>query len=197
MCDSLQGCGSLFLDFLRDGSSCASNPPTYVFSSFILIIWKCLSTFPKMKWSVRTASGKGFLTSYSSERAGCFVSSFFLAKTYHWDLFKFFVFLSLLPAGFSVSGVSPRQITFNFPASSTDVLYEVFRVTPDGELISVAEQDSSTNPTQQMFGVEPGTLYQFLMGIFDISTGQELSYSSPVDVNVPSGKWQKTQFSIP
>ena len=140
------------------------------------------------RWSARTASGKGFLTSYSSERAVGFVSSFFLAKTYHWDLFKFFIFLSLLPAGFSVSGISPRQITFNFPASSTDVLYGVFRVTPDGRQTYVAEQVSSTNPTQQMFGVEPGTSYRFQMRVFDPSTGQRSSFSSPVDVNVPSGK---------
>ena len=144
----------------------------------------------------RTASGKGFLTTYSSERAGCFVSSFFLAKTYHWDLFKFFVFLYLLPAGFSVSGVSPRQITFNFPASHTKVFYAVLRVTPEGGETLVATQHSSTNPTQKMFSVEPGTLYRFQMRVFDISTKQWSSNSSPVDVNVPSGKWQKTQFTI-
>ena len=137
---------------------------------------------------MRTAQGKGFLTYYSSERAGYFVSSFFLAKTYHWDLFNFFVFLSLLPAGFSVSGVSPRQITFNFPASSTDVLYKVFSVTPDGRQIYVTGQDSSAHPTQQMFDVEPGTLYRFQMRAFDLSTRQWTSFSSPVKVNVPSGK---------
>ena len=47
-----------------------------------------------------------------------------------------------------------------------------------------------------MFSVEPGTLYRFQLEVFDPSTGQTLSFSSPVQVNVPSGKWQKTQFSV-
>ena len=195
MRDPLPGCGCFSFGLSKRWLQlCIKSSHLFLFK-FNIDQKKCLSAFPKMRWSVRTASGKGFLTSYSSVRAGCFVSSFFLAKTYRWNLFKFSVFLSLLPAGFSVSGISPRQITFNFPASTTDVLYEVFRVTSDGGQTFVAQQDSSTNPTQQMFSVEPGTLYRFQMTVFDPSTGQRSSFSSPVDVIVPPGKCQKTQFS--
>ena len=128
----------------------------------------------------------------------------FLWKKFLWyfhalpfSLFKVFFFNSNLccfhfsfSAGLSVSGVGPRQITFNFPASPRSVTYYVDRVFPDGRLQVVGYYPSSTNPTQQTFNVEPGTSYRFVVGALDPSIWRSLWVSNPVSVNVPSGKWQ-------
>ena len=123
---------------------------------------------------------------------------FFFCKllTFEDSLFELFPLFVSCPAGFSVSGVTPRQITFNLPASPRSVTYQVVRVTPDGRRQLVGNYPSSTNPTQQTFGVEPGTSYRFEVRAVDRSTGQPSSYSSSVNVNVPSGKWQGWQLSV-
>ena len=117
-----------------------------------------------------------------------FMHSHFLVLCFFF--FNLCSFYFPLPAGFSVSGITPRQITFNLPSSysRSPVIYEVFKVTPDGRRLIVGGYPSSTNPTQQTFAVEPATSYRFVVRALDLITGQRSSFSSPVNVNVPSGK---------
>ena len=115
MRDPLPGCGSLFEDFLRDGSSCASNPLTYFFSNFILVRKNICPLFQNEVVG-RTASGKGFLTSYSSERAGCFVSSFFLGEDL--PLGSFEVLCFLVSSSSWILGVRSKSTSGHFQLPS-------------------------------------------------------------------------------
>ena len=103
------------------------------------------------------------------------------------ELFFFF----LHTAGFSVSGITPHQITFNFPASITWVNYKVTEVIPNGQQQEVGSYRSSKTPTRQTFNVEPGKTYRFQVQAVDRYTGQTSPFSNPVNVSVPTGKFAK------
>ena len=88
-----------------------------------------------------------------------------------------------------MSGITPHQITFNFPASLTWVNYKVITVISNGQQQEVGSYRSSTTPTQQTFRVEPGKTYRFQVQAVDRHTGQTSPFSNPVNVSVPTGKF--------
>ena len=89
------------------------------------------------------------------------------------------------PAAFWVTRITPRQVTFNFPASPKQVIYQVVKMTPGRQRQTVGNYSSSTIASKQTYPVEPGTTYRFQVRAIEDSTKQPSLFSSPVDISVP------------
>ena len=95
-------------------------------------------------------------------------------------------FFNTLPVGFWVSGLTPREITLNFPATSANVTYQIFNVTHSGRLQHVGNYNSST---QRRISVKPGLSYRFQVHAYDDVRKKTSPLSSVASVVVPAGKF--------
>ena len=87
-----QDVDAFLLDFLRDGDSCTSNPPTYFFSNLVLIR-KMSVHFSKNKVVGENSSGKRFVNILFLRTGGLFCFFFFLGKDLPLGSFELLCFL--------------------------------------------------------------------------------------------------------